>query len=82
MNTDNFDSASRLLACIGEINDTFLEEAELADITYNAIARKRIVKYSAFAVAASFGLAMTYWLFRSKRGATTTTTRIISKKSA
>ena len=70
-------SVKRLVNCIGEINDSFLEEAESADIAYNEATRKRFVRYSALA---AFGFAMTYWLFYSKR--TASTTSVISNKSA
>lgn len=61
----------RLLDCIGEIDDLFLEEAETADIVcIRRTKRKRIVKYSAAAgLAASFGIAVTYFVLRSRRAA-------------
>ena len=53
----------RLLACIGEIDDTFLQEAEIADASIMKRAkRKRIAKYSVagLAVSVSVGLAVAY----------------------
>ena len=69
MNMDKSANSIRLLACIGEINDSFLEEAESADIVSRIVTRKRLVRYGKFAAAASFGIAVTYWLLRSKRAA-------------
>ena len=63
-----FDRAKKLWACIGEINDAILEEAELADIAANVAVRKRYVKYGTVAAAATFGVAaVTYLLVRSRR---------------
>ena len=74
MNTDRTNKATRLLFCLGDINDYFLEEAETADLaSIIASSHKRFVRYSKLAAAASFGLAVTYWLFRARRTATGTT---------
>jgi len=65
----------RLLECIGEVDDFFLEEAESADIARaKADKRKRIAKYSAYgaaglAVSVGIGLAAAYWRSRRRRGA-------------
>ena len=56
-----------LSACIGEIDDFFLEEADTADIASIVAKRKRIKKYSTLAAAASFGVAVTVWLVKNKR---------------
>ena len=50
--------------CIGDIDDSFLTEAETADVaTVKAAKRKRIVKYSVAGIAVSVGLAVAYWKF-------------------
>ena len=56
----------RLLDSIGDIDDSFLLEAENADITGAKVAkRRRIAKYSAAGVAVSVGIAaVAYWVFR------------------
>ena len=61
----------RLLDCIGEIDDLFLEEAETADIaSIRRTKRKRIVKYSAAAgLAASLGIAVTYFALKARKAA-------------
>ena len=61
----------RLLNCIGEIDDLFLEEAETADIAQIRRAkRRRIVKYSAAAgLAASIGIALTFFVLRPRKAA-------------
>ena len=64
----------RLLTCIGEIDNFFLEEAESADIIRAKSDRHmRIAKYSAYgaaglAVSVGIGLAAAY-LSRRRRGA-------------
>ena len=72
--------AARLLACIGEIDDSFLEEAESADIASGIAAHSRFVRYGKLAAAASFGIAVTYWLLRSRK--LTASTRNVSRKGA
>jgi len=63
----------RLLECIGEVEDFFLEEAESADIVRaKADRRRRIAKYSAYgaaglAVSVGIGLAAAYWKSRASR---------------
>ena len=61
----------RLLDCIGDIDDFFLSEAEIADVammTMMKIAkRKRIVKYSIAGAVVSVGLAVAsvaFWKFK------------------
>jgi len=66
MITNELMKAKRLLTCLGEIDDFFLEEAESADIA-SGVKRKRVVKYSALAAVASVSIAATYFLIRSKR---------------
>ena len=80
MNIDKNLKAARLLACIGEIDDSFLEEAESMDIASVIAAHSRFVRYGKLAAAASFGIAVTYWLLRSRRSAAGA--RTASKKSA
>jgi len=65
---DDFYKAKRLLACIGDINDSFLEEVELG-ITSNVTKRKYLVQFGSVAAAASIGIAVTYWFVRNKRSA-------------
>ncbi|MCL2224775.1 MAG: hypothetical protein FWB96_07400 [Defluviitaleaceae bacterium] len=57
--------AKKLLFCIGEINDLFLEEAET--FAPEKTSRKRIAKYGALAAAAAFGIAVTYKFIRTKQ---------------
>jgi len=62
------DKVLDLFECIGDIDDIYLSEAETADIAASVVAvRKRIVRYSALAAAASVGIAATYWIIRAKR---------------
>ena len=61
----------RLLDRIGEMEDSFLEEAETADIAHiKAVRRKRIAKYSAYGAAGAAvlgGAFAAYWRLRSNR---------------
>jgi len=60
--------AQKLLDCIGDIDDLFLAEAEIADVaTIKTAKRKRIVKYSIAGLAVSVGLAVAYWKFKPGR---------------
>ena len=60
----------RLLDCIGGIEELFLEEAETANVAnFKRTKRKRIAKYSAAGLAVSFGVAMAYWMIKSKKAA-------------
>jgi len=70
MNADKHAQAKRLLASFGEIDDSFLEEEETADIAANAATRRRLIKYRTITAAASIGaasigIAVTYWLMKS-----------------
>ena len=69
MNTNEFEKAKKLFICMGNIDETILDEAETADIPSETAARKRkhAVRYGALAAAASVGVAVTYWLIRSRR---------------
>ena len=60
------ESLKKLITCIGEIDDLFIEESEKA-IIYKTTQRKRIARYGTVAAAASFGIAVTYWFLKSKR---------------
>jgi len=59
----------RLLDSIGDIDDSFLLEAETADITRAKVAkRKQIAKYSAAGVAVSVGIAaVAYLVFKPRK---------------
>ena len=63
------DSAVRLLDCIGEIEDLFLDEALIADIAGDIAAKKRKAQYGTIAATASVGIVLTMWFIRSKRAA-------------
>jgi len=59
-------TAERLLECIGEIEDFFLEEAVTTDIAaFKAKSNMKIVRYGAAGLAV---MAMAYWLFKPARG--------------
>jgi len=77
---DKTDSAARLLACFGEISDSFLEEVESSDTISMILTQRKLARYGKLAAAASFGLAVTYWLFRSKKGSASV--KNLLKKSA
>jgi len=64
MNMDKQTKAKKLFLWIGEIDDSFLEETEL--VNAGSVVRKRLVRYSTWAAAASVGIAVTYWWFKSK----------------
>ena len=58
------------LDSIGNIDDMFLEEAETAGvIKLNRKSRKHIAKYGAAGLAVSFGVAVAYWVYKSKKAA-------------
>ena len=61
----------RLFRCIGEIDESFLEEAETADIVRaKADRRKRLAKFGAYGAAGLAvlgGAAAAYWKLRSNR---------------
>jgi len=56
------EKAKRLLHCIGEMSDDFLEEAETAP----APKSKKIIKYSAIGIVAAGGLVLAYKLLKPK----------------
>ena len=62
---------TRLLDCIGDMEDFFLEEAETADIVHQkATRRKRIAKYGAYGaagLAVSLGMFAAFWKLRANR---------------
>ena len=60
-------SALKILSCIGEINDNFIEEAATADIASLFSSRKRIAKIGAVAAVASVGFVVALSLIRSRR---------------
>ena len=61
----------RLFQCIGGIDDSFLEEAETADIVRTkADRRRRLAKFGAYGAAGLAvlgGAAAAYWKLRSNR---------------
>ncbi|MCL1844171.1 MAG: hypothetical protein FWF79_10205 [Defluviitaleaceae bacterium] len=59
--------AKFLLKCMGEIDEIFLEDDELARVT-TSFKRRRVAKYSAVAALASVGIAAAVWLIRAKGG--------------
>ncbi|MCL1863639.1 MAG: hypothetical protein FWF78_08740 [Defluviitaleaceae bacterium] len=64
----------RLLLCIGEISDIFLEEAETAIFAISK--RKKIAKYGALAAAAAVGIALTYKFVLYRRANTQVVAKI------
>lgn len=60
--------ARLILACIGDIDELHIDEAEFAEI-FKIAKRKRVVKYSAIAMAASVTIAAAVWFFRARRAA-------------
>ena len=79
-------SAKRLFACIGEIADLFLAEAEEADIVSARKARnKRVVRYSALgaaAAAASVGVGFVAAYLLRRPGRSTGVTVSILQETA
>jgi len=60
--------SKRLLTSIGDIDDSYLDEAEVIDVASKIAKRKRVVKYSAIgAAAASVGIAAAILILRPKR---------------
>ena len=75
------ESTLRLFYTIGDIDDYFLEEAELADIASDialrkSTRRKRVAGYGALATVASVGVAVAFHLIRAKRATTNTSIKI------
>jgi len=72
-------SAKRLCACIGEISDLILTEAEIADIAAEIAARKRKAKYGTIAACASVVVGMaTFWIVRGRLAASQNKFDIVS----
>ena len=71
MTTEKFAQVKKLFACIGEISDYFLEEANSADIVAYSASRKRVkqrvITAAASVGAASVGIAVTLLLLKAKR---------------
>jgi len=70
MKMDTADRAKRLLVCLGEIADSFLDETEAADIAAWRAVRRRVVQVGAVAAAASVGvagIATACWFLRAGR---------------
>jgi hypothetical protein len=61
--------AKYLLACIEDIRDIFIEEAETADIAGIQAARRRKARKVAVTATAAgaVGIALTVWVIKSKR---------------
>jgi formate/nitrite transporter FocA (FNT family) len=78
-------SMEKLLLLIGHIDDLFLEESEAAIMAHakagRTQVRKRAIKYTTLAAAASLGIAATYLLIRSKRASTKTTATKLLKSA-
>jgi len=71
------DKSKRLLTSIGDIDDSYLDEAEIVDVAARIAKRKRVVKYSAIgAAAASVGIATAVLLLRPKRAKSIAVTNI------
>ena len=64
MTTDKTRAAKRVLYALGDIDDIFLEEGEVLDISYMVAARKRKMKMSALAAAS---IAVAYYFLRPKK---------------
>jgi len=56
------DRAKKLLYCLGEMDENFVEEAE----SMKAAVRKKVIKYSAIGIAAAGGLVLAYKLLKPK----------------
>ena len=71
MNTEKHNQSKKLLFCIGDIDDSFIEEDETANIASVIKTRKRQVRNGALAVAsigaASVGIVVTCLVMRSRR---------------
>lgn len=64
----NYSTIERLLDSIGEIEDFFIEEAEIADITIiKAPNHKRIAKYGVAGIAVSLGMIVAYHILQPNR---------------
>jgi len=56
------DKAKKLLYCLGEMDDGYIEEAESA----KAPIGKKVIKYSAIGIAAAGGLLLAYKLLKPR----------------
>jgi len=62
------DKSKKLLTSIGDIDDSYLDEAEISDVASRIAKRKRAVKYSTIGVAAaSVCIATVILILRPKR---------------
>jgi len=78
MRIETNNKAIKLLKSIGDIDDSYIDEAEVADVAAKIAKRKRVVKYSAIgAAAASVGITTAVLLLRSRRARTRTITTVI-----
>jgi len=59
MTIENTDKAYSLFKCIGEIDDSFVEEAQTAKVK-----DRKLIKYGAIGVGAS---ALAYFLIKSRK---------------
>jgi hypothetical protein len=62
-------SVKKLTRCIGETSDSFLAEAEFADIAAASARRKRFAIYGTIAAVASVGFAITIRVVKARRAA-------------
>jgi len=68
MTISKTDKSKKLFISIGDIDDSYLCEAEVADVATRIAKRKRVVKYSAIGAAvASVGIATAILVLRPKR---------------
>ena len=56
------EKAKKLLYCLGDMDDNFIEEAENVKVA----AHKKVIKYSAIGIAAAGGLVLAYKLLKPK----------------
>ena len=57
--------AVKLLDAIGDISDSFVEEAD--NMYFNRERFKKTLKYGAIGIAASFSLAAAVWIYQANR---------------
>lgn len=70
-----------LLHCIGEIAEIHIDEAEFIEAV-KIVKRRRVMKYSAMAFAASVGIAAALWFVRTRRTAKTVGAKTVTAKAA
>ena len=58
--------AVKILDCIGEIHDHFVEEADNMYFSRKKI--KKTLKYGAIGLVASFGFAAAVWIYQTNKG--------------